>query len=319
MLAGLSLIIFWPLSFWILDKLKINYPSCGPILALLLAFCWVWPVLIGSVQGLELFKIYIAVLISSGLIKLILAFIFIFLGYKVTGALGAYLAANLFALIIVLPAIKDILFSKTVVKGVNFKEMLFYLLPVALTNLLYIWLVTFDMVLVRYFFSPEDSGSYALAQLLGKIFLFLPTAISVTMFPRISSLDAIRADTQGVLRKSLSYGLVLCALAALFYNFFPGLVIKLLTGKVSAEAILLGRFFSVSMTFFALLYIMVNYFLSLKDLRFLKYLGGFGFLQFLAILFFHSSLYQVQIILCLSSALLFFIHLLLLTRKYENA
>jgi hypothetical protein len=125
-------------------------------------------------------------------------------------------------------------------------------------------------------------------------------------------------DTVSTLKRSLLYVLALCILAILFYNFFPAFVLKTLTGKVYYESVLLGRLFSVSMSSFTLLYILISYFLSIKDLRFIKYLVFFTFLQFLGIFLFHKSLIQVQLILCINAILLFLIHLAFVNFKRSD-
>ena len=181
-------------------------------------------------------------------------------------------------------------------------------------------LVSFDMVLVKYYFLPEESGLYALAQMAGKIFLFLPAAICIVMFPKTAGLKAKNLDTTATLKRSLLYAAILCILASLAYNLFPGFTLKILTGKVFPESIILGRLFSISMSFFTLLFILITYFISLKDLRFLKYLVFFTLLQFLAIGLFHKSLIQVQLILCLNAILLFGINFTLVNfRKPKEA
>lgn len=171
--------------------------------------------------------------------------------------------------------------------------------------------VNSDMVLVKYYFSPQDSGLYSLAQMVGKIFLFLPGAISLVMFPKTTGLNAKNMDTVSILKKSIMYVFGLCILSVLFYNSFPYLVLKILTGKSYPESIMLGRLFSISMSFFALLYILLMYFLSVKDLRFIKYLVFFTALQLIAIGFLHKNLLQVQLVLCINAMLLFCIHLVL--------
>ncbi len=315
--AAATLILFLLFSFYIIAKLKIDSPASGFILALLVASSWLAPIFLGGVQGLELFGWLVLALIGSGVVKLILTFIFVLLGFKIAGALGALLVSNLLAVFIAFFSLKNSLipFNLKVKDDIDFKEILIYLFPVAVSNLCYIWLVTFDMVMVKYFFSPEASGSYSLAQMLGKIFLFLPGAISMVMFPRASSLNATNSDTSHILKKSLIYASFLGVSAAVVYNLFPSFILKLLTGKAFPESILLGRLFSLSMTFFALLLVIINYLLSIKDLCFIKYLAVFTFLQFLGIILFHKTLYQVQFVLCASSILLFSIHLILAYRN----
>lgn len=332
--AILTFLLFYSTSFYIMDKLKISSIFSGYILAILLALAWITPVLLGGLQGLELFKWLMSASVITGALKLCFAFIFIELGFNIAGALGAFLVAGLIGLIISYLPLKNFLSLRAiqadinpvrdttnltdntiVSNGVDFKEVFIYSFPVAISSFCFIALVSFDMVLVKYFFIPQESGLYSIAQMVGKIFLFLPGAISIVMFPRVSGLNARNMDTGSTLRQSLLYACGLCIIASLVYNLFPLFILKILTGKVFLKSIILGRLFSISMSFFALLYILIVYFLSVSDLRFIKYLALFTLLQFLAIVFFHKSLIQVQSILCINAILLFSIHLLLAYRK----
>jgi O-antigen/teichoic acid export membrane protein len=314
-LAIITFIGFYFLSFYIMDKLKISSVSAGYILALLLASSWITPVLTGALQGLELFKWLALLSVIGGALKLVFAFIFISLGFNIAGALGAFLIASLIGIIISFFPLKNFLSFKLIEDSINFKDFLSYLAPVGLSFFCFIALVNFDMVLVKYLFSPLQAGFYSLAQMLGKIFLFLPGAISIVMFPKAAGLKAKNMDTDSTLRRSLLYACSLCIIANLVYNLFPNFVLKILTGKVFAESVMLGRLFGISMSFFTLLLILLTYFLSIKDLRFIKYLILFTLLQFLAIILFHKTLVQVQLILCINSILLFFMHLLLVYKK----
>jgi O-antigen/teichoic acid export membrane protein len=317
-LAISTLLIFRLASGYIMNTLKISSESCGYILAALLASSWLSPLLAGGVQGLELFGWLTLGSVVTVALKLALAFIFILLGYSIAGALGAFLVASLIGLVIYYLPLRHFIYLKAAKEDINYKEILTYLLPVAISNFCFITLVSFDMVLVRYFFAPQDSGLYSLAQMVGKIFLFLPGAISIVMFPRISGLNAKNLDTLSTLKRSLLYGLGLCVLAAIFYNLYPSFVLKVLTGKVYLESIILGRLFSISMSFFALLYIFITYFLSIKDFRFIKYLVILTILQFVAIALFHKGLFYVQAILCINSILLFCIHFFLVNFKKNS-
>ena len=314
-LAIITFVIFYFLSFYIMDKLKISSVSAGYILALLLALSWITPVLSGALQGLELFKWLVLLSVIGGALKLVFAFIFISLGFNIAGALGAFLLAGLIGIIISFFPIKNFISFKLIEDSINFKDFFSYLAPVAVSFFCFIALVNFDMVLVKYLFNPLEAGFYSLAQMLGKIFLFLPVAISIVMFPKAAGLKAKNMDTGSTLRRSLLYACSLCIIANLVYNLFPFFTLKILTGKVFAETVVLGRLFGISMSFFTLLLILITYFLSIKDLRFLPYLILFTLLQFLGILMFHKALIQIQLILCINSILIFFIHLLLAYKK----
>lgn len=313
--AVVFFLIFYFNSFHIINNLKINSYGPGYILAILIALAWLTPVVTGALQGLELFGWFTSISIIGGVFKLILAFVFVRIGWGIAGALGAFLVAVVLGIIIPLAPLRNFITSTKNEGNIKFNEIYSYLFPAALSSFLLIGLVSVDMILVRYYFTPDESGVYSLAQMVGKIFLFLPGAISIVMFPRTSGLNAKNLDTAPILKKSLFYTFIMCLGAALCYNFFPGFILKVLTGKYFPESVVLGRFFSISMTLFTLTFLLVSYFLSIRDFRFLKLLILFSFLQFMAIVLFHHSLTQVQLILCVNSLILFLLFFLLVKRR----
>lgn len=317
-LAILTLLVFWLSSGFITKVLKIPSLNSGYILACLLALCWPTPVLAGAVQGLELFGWLTLASVISGALKLVLAFIAILSGYAISGALGALLISSLIFLGIFYFPLRKSISVKAQKEDIDYKQIIIYLFPVTISTFCYMSLVSMDMILVKYFFKPQDSGIYSLAQMVGKIFLFLPAAISIVMFPRSSGQNAKNLDTFSTLKRSLCYASILCIIASLIYNLFPGFIMKVLTGKIFSESVMLGRLFSVSMIFFALLFVFITYFLSIKDLRFIKYLVLFTILEFLAIVLFHNNLIQIQLVLCINAISLFLIHLGLAYRKKER-
>lgn len=303
--AIITLSVFYYFSFHITAKLKIASVSAGYILTLLLVSAWATPVLLGALQGLELFKWLTSISVIGGALKLILAFIFISLGFNIAGALGALLVSGLIGIIISVFALRNYFSLEPSGGSIDLGGVLPYLAPVAVTSFCFTALVNIDMIMVKSYFSPTEAGFYSLAQMVGKIFLFLPFAISVVMFPRAAGLNARKLDTTHTLKRSLLYAAILCIAANLVYNFFPVLILKILTGKASLESVEIGRLFGISMSFFALLFVLLMYFLSIKDLRFIKFLIVSVLLEALAIVFFHGALIHVQLALCINSILIF--------------
>lgn len=310
-LACCTLLFFCFANVHLMRALKIESESSGIILAVLIASGWLVPVFSGAIQGLEFFGWLSASSVVTGALKLLLAFTLITLGYNIAGALGALLLASIAGLAVCYFPLKRYITFEALKRDFNYGEIIVYLFPVAVSYFCFIALVSSDMVLVKYYFTPQEAGVYSLAQMTGKIFLFLPGAISMVMFPRTSGLRAKNMDTISTLKRSLAYVCALCAAAAAAYNLFPSQVLMVLTGKAYPDSIALGRLFSISMSFFTLLYILITYFLSVKDLRFVKYLALFTVLQLVGVMLFHGSLFQVQIILCINAVLLFLLHLLL--------
>ncbi len=314
-LAILIILFFSFTSPYILNSLKIPLGYSGYILAVLIASSCIAPVLSGGMQGLEIFKWLMSASVITGLARLVILFIFIMMGFRIAGALGTLLIANLLLIVMLTFPLRPFLSLKHPEERIDYKGFLSYMLPVAISSFCYMALINIDMILVKYFFMPEEAGLYSLAQMAGKIFLFLPAAISFTMFPRTSGLNAQKKDTTPLLKRALLYTVILCLSAALVYNLFPGFILKVMTGKDFPESVFLGRLFSISMSFFALVAVLNMYFISLKDTRFIKYLVLSLCLQSLSIILFHKNLAQVQIILCVNAALLFFINLILIYRR----
>jgi O-antigen/teichoic acid export membrane protein len=236
-------------------------------------------------------------------------------GFVVLGALGGYLVSSIAGTMFLFPGLKRYMKEKPS-PGVDYRSMLWYMFPVALCSFCFVQLSSFDIVLVKYFFDQEQAGIYSLAQMVGKIFLFLPMAISMVMFSRTSRQSALNQDSTGTFWRSFSYVAGLCTIAAFVYNVFPEVVLKVLTGKVYPEAVHLGRFFSLSMSLFALINLFTAYFLSVRDFRFLWSLVAAMLLQIAAIYLYHPGIQAVQVILCVSSAALLLIQVLLfLTAK----
>lgn len=314
-LAGVTLLVFGFFSSGITRALGIPSLYSGYILAALLALAWLSPVLSGGIQGLELFRWLTGSLVLSSLLKLGLAVIFVWSGYGIAGALGALLVAGLFGIFICYLPLRNYLRADASAENIKYREILLFLLPVALSSFCFMALANFDMVLVKYYFTAEESGAYSLAQMLGKIFLFLPASISVVMFPRASALNAKNMETATTLKRSLFYVSGLCVSAYIFYSLFPSFTLRVLTGKASSYAITLGRLFGISMSLFTLTFVFISYFLSIKEFRFIKYLVASCLLQYLAIAFFHPSLFSVQFILCVNALLLFCVNLILSCRQ----
>lgn len=302
-IAGI-LIVFWLGSGYIASELKIPSISSCYILALVMVVSLLSPVFLGAAQGLEFFGWFTSASVLSSVFKLLLVLLSVFLGWGINGALGSYALAALVTVLISYYPVRNYIRLRKNTARVNYRDFLVYFVPVAISMFCFTGLVSFDMILVKKYFSPEQSGIYSLAQMVGKIFLFLPSAISIVLFPRTAGLNARNQDTRGTLGKSLLLACGLCFTGCVFYNLFPAFVLTVLVGKALPGTVMLGRLFSISMTFFALVYIFISYFLSLRDSRFIKFMVASAVAEYLLIVFFHGSLAAVQVILCVNAAVL---------------
>ena len=312
---GISLVfalILFVFRYNLTNFLKLDTVQYVVFVAAIMFFNGILPVIFGSLQGLEKFYWYGSVSLVSGITKILATVIFLRLGWMVYGALGGFLTATILSIFLSVIPVRKLLFfikKKLVNERLNFKEMYFYLVPTMLFTLMITTLTNIDMVLVKHYFSAVDAGYYAVAQIIGKIVFFLPGAIVIVMFPRVSSLHTQDKEHLNVLKKALMFAAGLCLAGLIFYNIFPTFTLNLLTGKPYPESIQLGRLFCVAMSFFSLTNLLSFYHLSISDFKFIKYLITFTLLQIIAIAVFHQSLQMVLVILSINAAILFFINL----------
>lgn len=190
---------------------------------------------------------------------------------------------------------------------IDYKKIYKYFIPVAISTFCLIALTNIDIILVKHFFEPIKAGFYSIAQMVGKIILFLPAAISIVMFPKVSGLYAKGKPTLHILNKSLLYVGILCGFGIAISLLFPEHIIKLLTGKIYPECVPLVRLFALAMGIYALVVILTYYHLSIHNSKFIYPLLIFTGLQTLLICLFHNSLVQVLYILIATASILFII------------
>ncbi len=296
--------LLWLNSSYFVRELKIPSLNSFYILVLIVFLSVFGPVFLGGAQGLERFGWLVSASLAGAVLKFSLVFLFLLWGLGINGALWAFAVSAFTVTVVGFVPVRKFLTLRRITAAVPFRDFVMFFLPVALSLFCFSGLVNLDMVLVKRFFAPDAAGVYSLSQMVGKIFLFLPSAIIIVLFPRAAGLSARNQDARGALRQSLMLAAILCAGAAVFYNLFPEFVLSVLVGKVSAETILLGRFFSISMSLFALVNILVSYFLSVRDARFIKYLVVSAAVQSAGIFVFHPRLTVIQGIMCGNAAVL---------------
>jgi O-antigen/teichoic acid export membrane protein len=298
-------------------------PSKAPVYSLMgiIAVTLIAPFTFAGLQGLQKFLALGISAISSSISKLGFGILFIVLGGKVVGALNAFsLSVFVGILIALIPLWKAItkLQIKELTTKVEFKQIYKYLLPVGMASTSFIFLTSIDLILVKHFFTPIQAGFYSIAQMVGKVILFFPSAISIVMFPKVANSYARKEKTANILKHSLFYVGFLTLIAVVVCILFPKLLLMIFTGKVYNECIPLIRLFSSAMGLFSLLNIFLMYYLSINKIRrILPFIFGL-IIEAVLIYIFHGSLHIVLYIVNLVALSLFILNLFLL-RKVGNS
>lgn len=310
--------------------LQITSPLLIVILGAITFLSIMLPLAQGGLQGLQKFGYLGLTMITNGCLKLLLGIIFVSIGFGVTGAMSALAISTFIALLLSFIMLASVLPKPLVLTSdssqdkqnntaseMNFPDIYRYFYATASVFLCYMLLTNIDVLLVKHYFSPLEAGYYSIAQMAGKIILFLPVAITLVMFPKTSELHSQSKATSHLLKKCLLYVAALCGTAVLICFLFPGLVIRLLSGQEHLQCIPLVRIFSVTMVFFALTYTLLFYQLSIHRLGFIYSLVLLTVLQVIMITLFHQSLSQVLYIMCGNAMLLFLINAYLAFKQKE--
>lgn len=257
--------------------------------------------------------------IASSLSKLITGVVLMYLGWGISGGLSGYLIASLMILIIslfiifkVYPAnISRVKSSKTVSLIPIYK----YFFPVSAVMFSFTVLTNIDVVLVKHFFLPLDAGYYSVAQIVGKIFLFLPSALAIVMFPKSTSAYVNNSSSHSIFYKSLSLTGVICGIGIIFCFLFPGWVLDILTSRANPISISLVGLFALTMSFYALLWITITYSLATHNLKIVFPLCVLAILESLVLWYHHAELKTVLVILCFFAIICFLITLSIVSLK----
>lgn len=226
--------------------------------------------------------------------RLILGFLFVYLGFSVFGALLGVVISSFLGLIITIYFLKDYWGRKenkfTFRKS---KEVFTYAIPIFIMTMATNSIYMSDVILVKHFFSSHLAGIYASLSTLGKIVFYGTTPIISVMFPLVSKSHAKGGNYKKVFFLSLLLTSGLIFFLILLYWLFPTLVLQMLYGNKFLEGTPYLVWFGVFIGLFTLSSLFLNYFLSKGTTR-VVYLGLVAaILQIVGIYLFHNNLLQV--------------------------
>jgi O-antigen/teichoic acid export membrane protein len=292
---------------------------CGGIVALSLFSLLFLPVF----QSFQKFKTFSAIGVLSSFTKLIVGAVFMFLGWQVLGSLSGFLAAPVIVFFISLFFISYLYRSRLSnvnlksLHPVNLRPIYKYCLPVGIALFSFTLLTNIDVVLVKHLFPEAEAGFYSIAQLVGKLFLFAPSALAIVMFPKSTAAYIKNSSSHKLLYKSLMLAGAICGVGIIICFLYPGVVLSVITSQPNPVSRELIGLFSLSMSFYALAWILIYYLLSIHRLKFVYPLLVFAILQATAIYTFHPSLKMILYIV-LSFGVVSFLTLLFVALNIKS-
>jgi len=260
------------------------------------------PVLGGAVQGLQLFRWSSAATIFGALVRLGLGAGFVWFvvpacGWAMLGhGLGIYAAASLLLLGLFVRLRGE---TKS---DVALPSMRFYLLQSFFVLAAYAILMTADVVLVKHYL-PGDT-EFAYAATLGRMVVFLPSAIVVAMFPKVVSRGTTTKHQQSIFFRSFAYTalFVLAAVAGCF--LFSELLTRILFGMTVVSVYLkqMIGLMALVMGLSALLNVVIQFLLAQRRFKPLVLVILCALVYLTGVTFFHDN---AQTVVMLAGAMNF--------------
>jgi O-antigen/teichoic acid export membrane protein len=250
----------------------------------------------GVLQGTELFTGLGLVQVFGAFVRFFLAGAFIWLGWKAPGAIVAQPLGTVLIVGLTLWWLRGYFVrpETTFHRPISWHYSAATLLGLAgfglLTNL--------DALFVKHYFSPEVAGNYGPVATLSKVSLFLPWAVGIVLFPKVTRRQAAGRDPRPILLLSLAAALVPgLGITALYFLSHRLLVKFIFTGAYADLGVVLGLA-SLAATLYAGLFIWLNYTLSLKRRSFVYALLGVVAWQGLGMYWFgRASLFHMVLVM----------------------
>lgn len=280
--------------------------NSGPILILIfiLFLQWLSPIAGGILRGTKRFFVMSFVTVADSFSKMVVGILLVTLGFGISGALTGLVLGSLIGLAI------SAIFIKKYMKPNNphepdfkFSSFYIYSLPVLIAMVGLSIPSNIDVIVVKYFFSPFETGIYSSIAVLGKIVLFVSGAVGTMMFPIVAEKHVRKEDGKGVLKKSLLYTGILSGSVSLIYIVFPGIIVTIFGTKYETAIGMVGLY-GLGMFLFSLITILVNYHLAIRNMRYVVIFAGFIILEVIAMAIFHSSILDIINILLITNLVL---------------
>ena len=283
----------------------LHLPSDSPVLVLAFVFALslLSPLTMGALNGLQRFAALGGAMVLATLVRCVSGLVLVVLG---AGAMGA-LAGSGFAAVSVLlmgvflaPAFFRLRGNKEEAQADASRFPTDVLLGVLALNVL----LYGDVTAVKHFFTAEEAGQYAAAATIGKALLFLPGTISLLLLPKVTHKHALGEQTASSLRLAVGALLLLCAPLALVFLLAPALPISLTYGAAYLPSTSYLGLYSIAMVIYALLNLLLWYYLAVGNRRFSLVLLAGALAQAGGFALFHHDPQQIVAVVAGTSALI---------------
>ena len=247
----------------------------------------------GFLQGLLRFRAYSILSILGPLLKALFSVGFIQLGLGVLGTTLGLLTSSLATLMIALWLLRKNLVFPFEKNSFSKKNLVAYVLPTIFITLALNSFHNTDILVVKNFFKADAAGLYSSVVILGRVIFFGLSSVGLVMFPVISEKFEKKQDYLPILKRGLGLVGGGAVAAAIIYGFLPQLIVGKLFGASYLGAVPFLGYEAVFMGLYSLVYLLVQFFLSIRRLSVAIPLCLSALTHAILLRFFHDSLFTV--------------------------
>ncbi len=263
------------------------YLVAGTIVLLLLG-----SVASGVLAGMQAFE-WVA-LIGNGwtLLRLVLGIVLALLGLGAIGGLTANMVGVLISVALSLAVCISLLGRHW--KGLKRPVGLYsYMGGYMMTVTAFGVLTSADVLLVKYYFTPEEAGAFSKATMWARMAFFLPSPVCSAMFPKVTSTGESSRANHRTLMKALVLTGLLGGGIGLVSLAVPELLLGILSKEIHPGQANILRCMALALAPLTLLMVLLNYELAQRRFRIMipLYLCAGGYV--LGVMRWHETLFQV--------------------------
>lgn len=270
-------------------------------------------------QGLQKFFSLGLLGVANVILKILISLLLINIGMGISGALfGVMISILLVYLMGMIPfarvyrKIEHNSYSKVNIKALN------EAFPILLATISLTAMTQLDMVLVNWFFRPEEAGLYAAASVLGKAVLYLPGGLVIALFPMVAEGHAKGEKSLALFLQASITTLCSCGLVAFIYCLFGEEIIQALYGENYAGAGKILSWYGFAILPISIVIVAEQFLIAKGKVLFAWLFLGVVPFEFLAIYNWHSELWMILAIMFLFGVILVLVGFGLIFRGFNN-
>lgn len=250
----------------------------------------------GILQGMQNFvRMGIQSFIASFL-KFALTIVFLILGMRIFGALAGILIGTIIAMIYgIYPLRESVVEAFKTKKRKKIPNFVKFIIGNFIAQGCIIAYTNGDILLIKYYFDSSEAGVYSSAMVIGKIAMYVSTAVVATLFPMVITKKKLGESTKSLFLKALLYGGGASVICSVLMILLGDYVIGIMFGERYAQAV--GYLSSVCIYVVPLTFnvILMNYLIALDKLKHFSISSLIGIVLILtSISLKHESIMQVM-------------------------